>query len=294
MKSDKNILVAFLLNLGFAILEFIGGTITNSVAIISDAIHDIGDALSIGISYTLERISRRRPDEKYTYGYIRYSVLGGLLTTLFLVIGSIVVIYHAIIRIQSPVEVNYEGMIILGVIGVLVNLLAVFFTRDGASINQKAVNLHMLEDVLGWIVVLIGAIIMYFTDIKIIDPLMSIGVGIFILKNALVNLKQILDLFLEKTPYGIDIEDLKNDIMKIKGVKGVHHVHVWSMDGNSNFATMHIVSDKDNVKLKVKELLHDKGIVHTTIEMEYQDEDCHDDECTVEVDTHEHHHHHHH
>ena len=159
MKTEKNILIAFLLNLAFSVMEFIGGIFTGSVAIISDSIHDIGDAASIGIAYFLERKSKKKPDEKYTYGYIRYSILGSLITTLILIIGSSFVIYNSVLRILNPVEINYDGMILFAVFGVIVNFLAATFTREGDSLNQKSVNLHMLEDVLGWVIVLIGAII---------------------------------------------------------------------------------------------------------------------------------------
>ena len=252
-KTEKNILIAFLLNLGFAIFEFIGGFLTNSVAIISDSIHDLGDALSIGVSFFLEKKSKQRPDDKYTYGYVRYSVIGSLITTIILIIGSIFVIYNAINRIITPVEVNYNGMIILAILGVIINFLAAYFTKEGDSLNQKSVNLHMLEDVLGWIVVLIGAIIMRFTYISMIDPLLSIFVAVFILKHAIDNFKLILDLFLEKTPNNINIDELKTHILKIKGIKNVHHIHIWSIDGYNNYATMHIVSNYKNVKEKVKE-----------------------------------------
>ena len=200
MKTEKNILIAFILNLGFSIFEFIGGAITNSVAIISDSIHDMGDAMSIGVSYFLEKKSKKKPDDKYTYGYIRYSVIGSTITTIILILGSLFVMYNAIKRIINPVDINYNGMIIFAVVGVVVNFLAAYFTKDGDSLTQKAVNLHMLEDVLGWAVVLIGAIIMRFTDIRIIDPILSILVALFIFKNAVSNFKAILDLFLEKTP----------------------------------------------------------------------------------------------
>ena len=294
-KTEKNILIAFLLNLGFAIFEFIGGFLTNSVAIISDSIHDIGDALSIGVSFFLEKKSKQRPDDKYTYGYVRYSVIGSLITTIILIIGSIFVIYNAINRIITPVEVNYNGMIILAILGVIINFLAAYFTKEGDSLNQKSVNLHMLEDVLGWIVVLIGAIIMRFTDISMIDPLLSIFVAVFIFKNAISNFKLILDLFLEKTPNNINIDELKTHILKIKGIKDVHHIHIWSIDGYNNYATMHIVSNDKNVKEKVKEELKEHGISHTTIELEDVNEKCHDEECKINIDAnHEHHHHHHH
>ena len=160
MKTEKNILIAFILNISFSIFEFFGGLYTNSVAILSDSIHDLGDAISIGISYFMEKKSKKHADKKYTYGYIRYSVLGGVITTTILLVGSILVIIGAIKRLLSPVELNYKGMIIFAIVGIVLNTIAAFVTRDGESINQKSVNLHMLEDVLGWIVVLIGSIVM--------------------------------------------------------------------------------------------------------------------------------------
>lgn len=293
-KSEQNILIAFFLNLGFAIFEFIGGVFTNSIAIISDSIHDIGDALSIGISFFLEKKSKQRPDDKYTYGYVRYSVIGSLITTIILIVGSIFVIYNAINRILNPVEVNYNGMIIFAILGVIINFLAAYFTKEGNSLNQKSVNLHMLEDVLGWVIVLVGAIIMKFTDISIIDPILSLLVALFILKHAIDNFKLILDLFLEKTPNNINIDELKTHILKIKGIKDVHHIHIWSIDGYNNYATMHIVSNDKNVKEKVKEELKEHGISHTTIELEDINEKCLDEECEINIESnHEHHHHHH-
>ena len=295
MKTQKNILIAFILNLSFSIFEFFGGIFTKSVAILSDSIHDLGDALSIGISYFLERKSKKKADKKYTYGYIRYSVLGGVITTTILLIGSILVIINAIQRFINPVEINYNGMMIFAVVGVVLNFLAAYVTREGDSINQKSVNLHMLEDVLGWVVVLIGAIIMNFTDIKIIDPIMSIGVALFILINALKNLKRVLDLFLEETPDNVDIDELKEHLLKIKDVEDIHHIHVWSIDGFNNYATMHIVTkseDVKNVKKEIREELAEHNICHAILETE--DEVCDDVECNIEFHNEGHHHHHHH
>jgi len=293
MKTEKNILIAFLLNLLFSIIEFIGGAITNSVAIISDSIHDIGDAMSIGVSYFLERKSTKKPDNNYTYGYVRYSVLGSIITTFILLGGSILVIYNSIQRLINPVEINYNGMIIFAVLGVIINFLAAYFTKEGDSLNQKSVNLHMLEDVLGWLVVLIGAIIMKFTDIKIIDPILSIGVAVFILINSLKTLREIVDLFLEKTPNNIDIEEIKEHLLKINGVIDVHHIHIRSIDGFNNYATMHIVADGDykHIKAEVKEELEEHGIAHSTLELEEKDEQCESENCEVKQSSHTHHHH---
>ena len=295
MKTEKNILIAFILNLGFSIFEFFGGIFTNSVAILSDSIHDMGDALSIGISYFLEKKSKKHADNKYTYGYIRYSVLGGLITTVILIVGSILVIYNAIGRIINPTQINYEGMILFAVIGVVLNFIAAYFTKDGDSINQKSVNLHMLEDVLGWVVVLVGAVIMKFTGIKILDPIMSIGVAIFILVHSFKNLKKVVDLFLEKTPSDVNIETLKRGILKIEEVEDIHHIHVWSIDGYNNYATMHIVTKADDikeVKNKVRHELKEHNICHAILETE--DEACDEIECNPEIHGSEHHHHHHH
>lgn len=296
MRTEKNILVAFILNLAFAVFEFFGGIFTGSVAILSDAVHDIGDAASIGFSYFLEKKSKRQPDEKYTYGYARYSVIGGVITTLILLFGSAAVIYNAVCRIIEPTEINYNGMIIFAVVGVCVNLCAALFTREGGSLNQRAVNLHMLEDVLGWAVVLVGAVVMRFTDLSILDPLMSVGVALFILVNAVKNFVAVLDLFLEKTPHGISVKELSEHILEIDGVLDVHHIHVWSMDGEHNYATMHVVTNSSHheIKEKVRAELSEHGINHVTLELEEQGEHCHELHCHVEHSEHSGHHHHHH
>ena len=296
MKTEKNIFFAFILNLAFSVFEFIGGVFTGSVAIISDAIHDIGDATSIGVAFFLEKKSKKQPDKKYTYGYARYSVIGSVLTTLILLLGSAMIIYNAVLRIISPTEINYNGMIIFAIVGVCVNLGATLLTRDGDSLNQKAVNLHMLEDVLGWVVVLVGAIVMRFTDFYIIDPLMSIGVAIFILINALKNLKEILDLFLEKTPRDISIDEIAEHICEVEGVLSVHHIHVWSMDGHNNYATMHVVvkGDAHTIKHNIRDELREHGIGHVTLEFEAEGEHCNDEHCHVDVVSSTGHHHHHH
>ena len=297
MKTEKNILIAFLLNLIFSIFEFIGGTLTGSVAIVSDALHDMGDAISIGCAFMLEHKSKKQPDEIYSYGYTRFSVMGSLITTVILLLGSIVVIYNSVIRIFNPIPINYNGMIIFAIIGSIVNLIAAMFTKDGHSLNEKAVNLHMLEDVFGWISVLIGAIVMRFTDLKIIDPLLSVGVSVFILINALKNFRKIENLFLERVPDGIEIKKIKDHISEIDGVSDVHHIHVWSIDGYSNYATMHIVTDEDGSKIKekIRKELQEHNINHVTLELESRTEQCHLKHCHIEhSEKHTHHHHHSH
>ena len=296
--SAARILTAFLLNLFFSVFELIGGIFTGSVAILSDALHDLGDAAGIGLSFFLERKSRKQPDATHTYGYARYSVLGGLITTVILLSGSVIVIYHAVLRLLNPSPIDYNGMLIFAVVGVAVNLAAAIFTRHGDSLNQRAVNLHMLEDVLGWIVVLIGALVMRFTDWVFIDPLMSIAVAIFILVHAVGTLREILSLFLEKTPDGVSVEELSHHLTELAGVVSVHHVHIRSLDGTRHYATLHAVINGDPAEAKaaIRAELAEHGITHATIETETPDEVCGEVECRVEANGEScggHHHHHH-
>ena len=284
MKAQRNILIAFVLNLLFAVFELIGGMVTGSIAIASDAIHDMGDAVSIGVSYFLERKSAREPDELYTYGYGRYSVVGGVVTTVTLLVGSVVMIYHAVGRIIHPAQIDYEGMIAFAVVGVCVNLCAAGLTHNGASMNPRAVTLHMLEDVLGWGIVLVGAVVMRFTDFTLIDPVLSIGVSVFILVNAIRNLKDAVEVFLEKVPSGVSAAEIAEHLKEIDGILDVHHIHLWSMEGQSGYATMHVVTDDKTceIKEKIRRELCEHGIGHVTIETEGENEECHEKVCRTD------------
>ena len=269
MKKEKNMLIAFLLNLAFAAFEVFGGIFTGSVAILSDAVHDLGDAVSIGASVALEKISKKSPDDKYTYGYARFSTLGGLFSVVVLLVGSAIAIYHAILRFIHPAPIRYNEMILFAVVGVAVNLLATLFTRGGKSVNQKAVNLHMLEDVLGWIVVLIGAIVMRFTGFALLDGILSIIVALYILIHALTHLKEIGDLFLLKTPAWLDAKAIKEELLTVDGVESIEHFHLWAVDEEKCVATLHVKTKTpdEGIKIAVRERLKERGIVHATIEV---------------------------
>lgn len=280
MSGKGRILIAFILNLCFSIIEFVGGLIIGSVAILSDAIHDCGDAISIGISYFMEKISDEPANEKYTYGYRRFSVLGGLITTIILLVGSVFMIYSAINRIFNPVEINYTGMIVLSVIGLIINGVAGFLTHKGTSINQKAVTLHLIEDMLGWVIVLIGAIIMNFTNWYWLDSFLSIALAIFVMINAIKILTQIIDMFVIKTPSDVSVIDIKNSLIILPGIKDVHHLHVWKLDEANIIATIHVVAEYNPaIKKVIKQTLKKHGITHSTIEFENTNEICHEIEC---------------
>lgn len=288
MKSERGILIAFILNLFFSFFEIAGGIVTGSVAIISDAVHDFGDAAAIGIAYFLERKSKNQPDESHTFGYGRYSLLGGVIVTLILIFGSVTVTVNAVKRILNPTEIDYDSMIAFAVIGAAVNIIAARFTHQGHSANSRAVSLHLLEDVLGWLVVLVGAVVMRFTDFYLIDPIMSIGVSVFILINAFKNLREAVDIFLEKTPQNISIAELKGHLEELEGVIEVHHLHLRKFDSYTLHATLHIVAEGDFalVKRTVRHELEHHGISHVTIETESRDEHCTERHCRVEKSEH--------
>ncbi len=294
MSSEIKIFAAFILNFVFSIFEFFGGIFTGSVAIISDAVHDMGDAVSIALSWLLEKKSKKEPDEKYTFGYGRYSVLGGIITSVILLLGSIFVIINGVKRILTPTYIYYDGMIIFAVIGLAVNLAATFFTHGKGSLNLRSVSLHMLEDVLGWTVVLIGAVVMKFTNFILIDPIMSIIVAAFILIGALKNLRECSEVFLMKAPRLANPGVIQKNILEIEGVLDVHHIHVWSMDGENHCASVHIVctENTDEIKKQARHTLKKAGIYHVTVETENPESLCENKICAPHKKEKTCHHHH--
>lgn len=294
MKSDRNILIAFILNLTFSAFEFIGGAFTGSVALTSDALHDLGDAASIGMSYFMERKSQKGADDKYHFGYGRYSVLGGWLTSLVLLIGSMGVIAGAADRLHNPIQVNHTGMLVFAIIGVIVNFIAAKITSHGRSANQRAVNLHMLEDMMGWIAVLVGSIVMHFTNWTWIDPVLSILVALTVWYNALLNLIEIAYILLEKAPKNLDIQAINTQISTLEEVSSLDTIRIWSINSDEVYAIVHIVTtDPTTAKQKVRQVLLANGITQSTIE-------CNEPEEITPVFTVTHHancdcgHHHHH
>ncbi|MEQ6165858.1 cation diffusion facilitator family transporter [Ekhidna sp. MALMAid0563] len=278
---EGNIKVAFFLNLGFAIIEIIGGLWTNSVAILSDALHDLGDSLTLGVSWYFARIAKKDRNQKYSYGYKRFSVLGAIINSIVLVTGSIFIIIEAIPRLLNPVTPNTEGMIYLAIGGVIVNGAAAFRLSKGHSLNEKAVYMHLLEDVLGWVAVLVGALVMNFWDLPILDPLLSVLIAAFILYNVFKNLRESFRIILQGTPSDISIKKIHQVIRDIPKVLDVHDCHTWSLDGEYHILSIHLVikedlplSELENIKIETKQRVSKLGINHTTIEFETQNEEC--------------------
>ncbi len=279
--SGDNLGIAFLLNFVFTIIEFIGGMYTNSLAILSDAVHDLGDSLSLGLAWYFEKISNRPVDRNFTYGYKRFSVLGAIVNSVILILGSFFIIKSAIPRIFEPQNTHSTGMMILAVAGIFFNALGYWKTHKGHSHNEKMVSLHLLEDVLGWVAVLIGAVIIHFTGWYAIDPILSLGIALFILYNVVKNVKNTVKIILQGTPENIDLNLLTSIIVNEQSVIDVHDLHVWTMDGSHNILTAHIVVPKDMTLSKANELkltIHEKmlqsDIHHCTIEIERMGDVC--------------------
>ena len=282
----KNIKTAFFLNLSFTIIEFVGGILTNSVAILSDAVHDLGDSISLGLAWYFQKVAKKPRTKEFTYGYKRFSLLGAVINSVILLVGSVLIMVHAIPRLFNPQQPNVEGMLLLAVLGVVVNGLAVLRLRKGSSINEKVVSLHLLEDVLGWLAVLVGAGIMYFVDAPFIDPLLSIAIALYIMFNVYRNIRQSLHIILQGSPLEIDLSEVKQSILSIDGVGGVHDLHAWSVDGEYNVLTAHVVrgeplsmGEQQQLKLLIREKLYAQGIPHGTIEFERVGEECSMEEC---------------
>lgn len=282
----QNIRVAFFMNLAFTLVEIIGGIFTNSIAILSDAVHDLGDSFALGLAWYFQKIAKKESNTSYSYGYKRFSLLGAIINSIVLVVGSSIILIAAIPRIFHPQHTEVKGMFLLAILGILVNGVAALRLKKGNSINEKVVSLHLLEDVLGWVAILLGSIIMYFFDLPIIDPIMSVGIACFVLFNVYKSIKQSLHIFLQGIPKEIDITEISKELLQLNEIVDVHDLHAWSVDGIYNISTVHIVLNKAysmenlaEIKQKVRDKLLLKSIQHVTIEFETADEHCTFERC---------------
>jgi cobalt-zinc-cadmium efflux system protein len=273
--STKNIKVAFFLNFTFTIFEFIGGYYTNSMAIMADAVHDLGDTISLGLSWNLDKKSKQESDNKYSFGYKRFSLLGALINGVVLFVGSAFILIETIPRLFSPEHAQAEGMFVFAIVGVLVNGFSVVKLKGGKTLNEKMVRWHLIEDVIGWIAVLIVSVVLMFYDLPILDPLLSVAIIAYVLFNVIKNLKETFLVFLQGVPSDIDFNKIEKEILDLDDVRSVHRVHVWSLDGASNVMTIHVVindveSSREmlDAKAKVRAVLSEYAIEHSTIEIE--------------------------
>lgn len=272
---------ALFLNLGFTLIEIIGGFWTGSLAILSDAIHDLGDSIALGIAWYLEHIAGRKEDKNFSYGYRRFSLLGALISAVILVSGAVLIFSEAIPRLWAPTEPYAPGMLVIAIFGVVINSVAVLRLRNGENFNARMIFWHLLEDVLGWLAILLVSLILLFVDLPILDPLLSIGISLFVLINVFRNLRRTLRLFLQAVPDQVDMDDLKDRILAIEKVVSTHHNHVWSLDGEHHVLSSHIIVEQDTsrqevqcIKTELRTISEELDLIHTTIEIEYGDEGC--------------------
>lgn len=272
MKSSKNMTIAFLLNFSFAILEFIFGFMFNSSAVLADAVHDTGDAMAIGLSTLFEKISNKKEDKKYTLGYKRYSLLGALLTSVILLVGSTLVIIENVPKVFEPEKVNYDGMLVLGIFAIIVNLAAskVVGHGHGHSHNESILSLHFLEDILGWVAVILVSIVLRFTDWYFLDPLLSLLIAGFILSKALPKFWENIKIFLDHIPSDIDLSQLYQEILAVENVQAITQLNVWTTDGLEKFAMIHICLENPDLLAETQTTLRQElqayGITKITIQ----------------------------
>jgi len=279
--SGSNLKLAFFINLAFTILEIFGGIWINSIAILSDAIHDLGDSVSLGLAWYLDKKSKKTANEQFSFGYTRFSLLGALINAVILITGSFFVISEAIDRFISPEVSDAKGMILFALLGVAVNGYAAWKISTGSTQNEKVVSWHLLEDVLGWAAVLIAGIILYFKYIPWLDPALSLGISLFILWNVFKNLKETLYIFLQAVPAELSLEEIKKEICQIPQVESIHHTHLWSLEGAHHVFTTHVrikevhsLEDVLEAKAAIKEVLKSYPFSHYTVEVELQEENC--------------------
>ncbi|GAB3381386.1 cation diffusion facilitator family transporter [Spongiibacter taiwanensis] len=290
--GEQRIAWAFALNLGFTIIEFIGGALTNSTAIMADAVHDLGDSLAIGLAWVLQRLGRRSASDSFTYGYRRLSLLGALINGLILIGGSVWVLSTAIPRLFDPVMPVAEGMLALAVLGVAVNGYAAYRLSEGKSLNERVLNWHLIEDVLGWVAVLVVSLVLMVVDWPILDPLLSIAFSVFILVNVCRTVYQTLRLFVQAVPDRELHREIRQRLDALPEVDSAHHVHLWSLDGEHHVLTAHLslkraqdAASQTLFKGRIASALADFSLAHTTIELEFPDEACRD-----QSSAHRHHH----
>jgi cobalt-zinc-cadmium efflux system protein len=278
---NSGIGTAFFLNLAFSIVEVIGGYLTNSVAILSDALHDLGDSFSLALAWYFQKLSKKKRDSAYSYGYRRFSLLGALINSAVLLTGSIFVIIESVNRLLSPEVTNAKGMFLLSIFGIVINGIAMLKLKKGHSLNERTVSLHLMEDVLGWAAVFVASLVMIFVKVPILDPILSLGIACYILFNIYGNMRDTLKVILQGVPEDIDSEEIEKALQNIEGIESVHDLHLWTMDGEFNISSIHIVvtANRDSssimqIKKQAKQIMKQFNVHHSTIETEQGEEDC--------------------
>lgn len=281
--ASGRLTLAFILNLVFAVIELVGGILTNSMAIISDALHDFGDAMAIGMAMYMERVSRKSSDRSYSYGYRRASVLAAVITGLVLIAGAVGIVVMSVPRLIEPTQPHLPGMLALACLGLAVNGFAAWRVSKGTSLSERMIVLHLMEDVFGWLIVLVGAVVMFFFGWPQIDAVLGLLLALWIAYNAIRHLKETFRVFFQGVPAGLNLDDIERKIKAVEGVRAVHHTHLWSLDGEHHVLTAHVVlaagtdeASSSGIKRRIKALLREDHIFEATLEIEFEGDECAD------------------
>lgn len=272
-EAGENLAFVFFMNLAFNIIVIAGGLATNSMAILSDCIHDLADTISIALAWFLERIAQKESSDKYSYGYQRFSILGAVIISVFVIIMALVILNEAIPRLFAPEEVDASGMLIIALIGIVFKSISVYRLHRGETFNEKAILFHQLGDVFEWIAILVLSLVLMFWDgAPYLDPFVSIGIALWLLFNLGRNLIKSTQVLLQKTPDNFDVEEFKSSINAIDGVRGIDDFHVWSLDGIDSVLTVKVSIDnwqmQDKIKKEIYTIASRYHIVDITIEFD--------------------------
>lgn len=288
--SERNIRVAFFLNLIFTVAEFAGGLLFSSLAITADALHDLGDSFSLGLAWSFERLSGRRPTALFSYGYRRFSLVAAFANGVVLLVGGTLILWSAVPRLLSPVRPDAPGMLLFAIVGILVNGAAAVRLRRGHTLNEQVVAWHLVEDLLGWAAILFVSLVLMVWDLPVLDPAVSILITLVVLVNVVRNLRRTVVIFLQGVPPSLSLQAVGDQLGRLPGVTGVHDLHLWSLDGEHHILTAHVLIPEGStgeeamaIKCRVRDAATALGIQHATLEMERMGEACMlKERCTVE------------
>jgi len=279
-KSISALVVAFLLNAGFCVIEGFGGYAASSQAIMADALHDFGDSLSLLLLITLKYLATRPASEAFSFGYRRLNIIGAALVGGSLVLGCLLILGSSIPKIMNPTTVNSSLMMILSVGGIIVNGIAFYRLRPLEGLGENLVSLHLLEDLWGWVIVFFGALAIHFFTWYWLDPLLSVFLAFFILWRTFIHLRQIGRLFLLGSGAEYSMSKISLLLQTIPGLNSFHHVHVWELDSGFHIITAHLVlapeADAILIKQQVRDQLLTMGKCEVTLEVEREGELCSD------------------
>ncbi len=270
-KAGENLAFVFFMNLAFNIIVIVGGLATNSMAILADCIHDMSDTISIAFAWLLERVAQKDSTDSYSYGYQRFSILGAVIISVFVIVMAFVILQEAIPRLFAPQSVDAGGMLMVAIVGIIFKAISVHRLHKGETFNEKAILFHQLGDVFEWVAILVlSLVLMFWKGAPYLDPFVSIGIALWLIVNLGRNLYKSVEVLLQKTPNSFDVEEFKTSILRIEGVKGIDDFHIWSLDGIDSVLTLKVVLDdfssRDKIKKQIYTIASKYHIVDITIE----------------------------